>query len=128
MNDRNDSRGQLDKRLLQYAVRIIHVVQAMPKNIVGRHIGKQMLRSGTSPGANYREACGAESRADFIHKMQVVTKELRESDYWLCVTREAKLISAVRLESIIQEPNELIAMSVKSVVTAKRRLKDEQNS
>lgn len=112
MHDSGDSKGNLDKRLLVYAVRIIGVVHALPRNMIGRHIAKQVLRSGTSGGANYREACGAESRADFIHKMQIVVKELRETDYWLSVTREAKLLSAKRLENLLQETNELIAMSV----------------
>jgi four helix bundle protein len=126
MNGNSDAARQLDKRLLLYAVRIIGVVHALPKNMIGAHVAKQILRSGTSGGANYREACGAESRSDFIHKMQIVVKELRETDYWLSVTREAKLLPAKRLESILQETNELIAMSVSSVVTAKGRLQDAQ--
>ncbi len=127
MYDAANSKGNMDKRLLAYAVRIIGVVHALPRNLVGRHIAKQVLRSGTSCGANYREACGAESRADFVHKMQIVLKELRETDYWLSLTREAKLLPAKRLESILQETNELIAMSVSSVVTAKGRAANAQD-
>jgi four helix bundle protein len=127
MNGGSDSRGELDKRLLLYAVRIIGVVHALPKSMIGAHVAKQIPRSGTSGGANYREACGAESRADFVHKMQIVVKELRETEYWLRVSREAKLLPAKRLENLLQETNELIAMSVSSVVTAKGRAANEQD-
>ena len=111
----------LEGRLLDYAVRIISVSRAFPKNVVGQHIGKQMLRSGTSAGANYQEANGAESIADFIHKMQLVLKELRETDYWLKVVEKANLLTSARLADILQESDELIAMTVASVVTARSR-------
>ena len=119
--------GMLDQRLLKYAVRIIAVAQALPRNMAGLHIANQMLRSGTSAGANYREARGSESRADFIHKLQISLKELRETDYWLNVVKEARLLPAHRLENVLQESNELIAMTVKSIVTAKGRTRDAQN-
>lgn len=76
-------RQDLGKRLLEYAARIIKVVESLPKMLVGKRIGDQLLRSGTSAGANYEEAQGAESKSDFIHKLQVALKELRESNYWL---------------------------------------------
>ena len=76
-------RNDLSERLLGFAAEIVRLVVDLRKSSVGRHISNQLTRSGTSPGANYEEACGAESRAGFIHKMQIVLKELRESGYWL---------------------------------------------
>ncbi len=73
----------LSERLLDFAVRIIKLVNALPKTVIGKHIGGQVIRSGTSPGANYEEACGAESRSDFTHKLSIVLKELKESRFWL---------------------------------------------
>lgn len=72
---------QLTERLLDFTVRIIKLVNSLPKTPIGRHIGGQVLRSGTSPGSNYEEACGAESRSDFIHKLGIVLKELKETRF-----------------------------------------------
>ena len=116
-----NDKGMLEERLFEYAVRAIAVARALPKSDVGGHIGKQMLRSGTPAGANYQEAVGWESRNDFVHKMQIVLKELRETYYWLRVTKAVRLLPVKRLEDILQESNELIAMTVKSIVTAKGR-------
>ena len=110
---------QLRMRFLAFAVRIIHVSAALPKTEEGLHIRRQVLRSGTSAGANYQEACGAESRADFIHKMQIVLKELRETLYWLQVVRAAGMLPAVRMGGVTQESDELIAIVVRSLVTAR---------
>ena len=108
------------ERLQDVAVRVIRVANALSRNMVGRHIAQQVLRSGTSAGANYCEAQGAESRADFVHKMQVVVKELRETVFWLETSRRASLIASGRLEVLAKEINELIAIGVSSVVTAKK--------
>jgi four helix bundle protein len=75
----------LADRLLDFTVRIIKLVNALPKTAVGKNVGGQLLRSGTSPGSNYGESRGAESRADFIHKLGIVLKELKESRYWLWI-------------------------------------------
>lgn len=119
----NHDKGLLQDRLFDFSVRVIAVVQAMGKSDVPGHIRMQMLRSGTSAGANYEEAVAAESRRDFVHKMQIVLKELRETRFWMRITRAAKFPSAKRLAKIIQESDELIAMTVKSVVTAKKGTK-----
>jgi len=79
-------------RLLDFAVRVIKLIQALPKSVVGRHVGGQLVRSGTSSGSNYEEARGAESRADFIHKLAVSWKETRESWFWLRVIHRAELV------------------------------------
>ena len=92
----------------------------MNRTAAGRHVGGQLMRSATSAGANYEEACGAESRADFVHKMQVVLKELRESLYWLRLVRRSNLASASIAEPLLLEGDELARMVGKSVVTAKK--------
>jgi len=71
----------LTERLIDFAIRIIKLVNTLPKTSISKHIGGQLIRSGTSPGANYEEACGAESRSDFTHKLSIVLKELKESRY-----------------------------------------------
>ncbi len=80
-----------------------------------------MMRSATSSGANYEEACGAESKADFIHKMQLVLKELKESLYWLKLIRKSALMSDERVEPVLRETHELVNIIAKSVITAKNR-------
>jgi len=89
---------QLTERFLNFAAEIIKLAIKLNKTAVGCHIAGQLIRSTTSAGANYEEACGAESHADFIHKMQIVLKELRESFYWLRLIKKAILISDTNLE------------------------------
>ena len=84
-------------RLEDLAVRIIRVATALPKTAAGAHIAQQVLRAGTSPGANYAEAQGAESRNDFVHKMNIVVKELRETRFWLRIASKASLIAIGKL-------------------------------
>ena len=74
---------ELSERLLEFAARIGRVVDALPDTRMGRHVAGQLVRSGTSPAPNYEEGCAAESRADFIHKLSVSLKELRESRFWV---------------------------------------------
>ena len=120
-----NSQGMLEERLLDYAVRVIAVAQALPKSRIGAHIAGQIVRSGTSAGANYCEALGSESRKDFVHKMQITLKELRETEYWLRIIRKTALLPCRRLSRLMNESNELISMTVASVVTAKKRTKHE---
>src|SRR5437879_4966283 len=94
-------------RLLDFAVRGLRVVQALPKGQVGRHIAGQLLRCGTSAGSNYEEARASESRADFINKVGVSWKEVRESWYWLRLIHRSQLIKPTRVENLIQEATEL---------------------
>ena len=110
-------------RLLDYAARIVKVVDALPKTPVGRRIGDELLRSGTSVGAHYEEAQGGESHADFVHKLQVAVKELRESNYWLRLLLRTGTLPASRLTSILEESNQLRAMLSKAVATAKGKSK-----
>lgn len=111
----------LQERLIAFSGRVIEVVEALPKTGIGNHIRAQLLRCGTSPAANYGEAQSAESRSDFIHKIKIVLKELRETKVWLLMIEHASLIEPdARLVPIIQENDELIAIFVKSVETAKK--------
>ncbi len=113
----------VSERLLQYGVRVINVVESLPKTLVGRRIGDQLLRSGASVGAHYEEAQGAESREDFVHKLQIALKELRESNYWLRLLVKACKIPADRLSGLVDESNQLRAMLSKAVATTKGRAK-----
>ncbi len=114
-NDRKNS----SERLLDFGVSIVRLVKRLEKTYPGRYIGNQLMRSTTSSGANYEEACAAESKADFIHKMQVVLKELRESFYWLKLMKKSGIASNVDLQLSISEADELVRIVAKSVITAK---------
>ena len=114
----------LEERLIDFAVRIIRIAESLPKTKVGKHVAGQIIRCGTSPAPNYGEAQSAESRSDFIHKMKVALKELRETRVWLLIIVRAKLISpASKLESLINENNELISIFVASIETARKKTK-----
>ena len=117
-------RGPADKlqeRLTDFAVRIIKLADALPKTAVGRHISGQLLRSGTSPAPNYAEARNAESRADFIHKLKVVLKELNESRVWLEMIDRSKQIKSCRLAKVVDENQQLCKMINASITTSKTR-------
>ena len=124
MNESGNENGKGDEladRLLDFTVRIINLVNSLPKTPIGRHIEGQLIRSGTSPGSNYEESRGAESRADFIHKLGMVLKELKESRFWLRVIQRTEMISHRKVEPLIQECEELCAIIAKSIITAKRK-------
>lgn len=105
--------------MLDFAVAIMRICGRLSKTIFGRHIALQLFRASTSSGANYEEARGAESRADFVHKLQVVLKELRESLYWLRLISRAGLLPAADVAPLLDEANELTKILGKSVVTSK---------
>ena len=117
----------LEERLIDFAVRIIRTAESLPKTKAGNHIAGQLIRCGTSPAPNYGEAQSAESRSDFIHKMKVSLKELRETKVWLLMIVRANLIKPTsKLETLIKENNELISIFVTSIKTAKK--KDKKTS
>jgi four helix bundle protein len=123
-NEGDDKTCDLEDRLIDFAVRIISAAESLPKTRVANHIAGQLIRCGTSPAPNYGEAQSAESRADFIHKMKICLKELRETRVWLLMIVRAKLINPVsKLDSLIQENNELISIFVTSIRTAKNTKK-----
>jgi four helix bundle protein len=114
----------LEERLIDFAVRVIRTSESLPKTKIGNHISGQLIRSGTSPASNYGEAQSAESRADFIHKMRVALKELRETRIWLLIIMKAKLIKPVsKLDALLDENNQLISIFVTSISTAKQNKK-----
>jgi four helix bundle protein len=116
-----DRKFDIEERLIDFAVRIIRTAESLPKTKAGNHIAGQLTRCGTSPAPNYGEAQSAESIADFIHKMKICLKELRETRVWLLMIIKAHLIkSESKLKPLIDENNELISIFVKSIHTAKQ--------
>ena len=112
----------LEERLVEFAVATIDVVENLPGTKVGNHIATQLLRSGTSPAPNYGEAQGAESRKDFIHKMSLSLKELRETRVWLMIIKKKGLLSASFVAApVLAECEELIRIFAKSIITAESR-------
>jgi four helix bundle protein len=111
----------LEKRLIDFAVRIIDLVETLSNTRAGNHIAGQLVRCGTSPAPNYGEAQSAESRNDFIHKIKIVLKELRETKIWLLIIYRKRMAKSVsQTESLITECDELISIFVKSVKTAEK--------
>jgi len=125
MNDKKENKNRkydLEERLINFAVRIINIVEVLPNTRAGNHIAGQLIRCGSSPAPNYGEAQSAESRNDFIHKIKIVLKELRETNVWLNIIERKKLLadSSNNLHALIVECNELISIFVTSVKTAKK--------
>jgi four helix bundle protein len=110
----------LQKRTKSFALRIIRMYVALPKTTEAQVIGKQVLRSGTSVGASYREAMRARSRAEFISKIECGLQELEETTYWLELLVDSEIIPEERLKELRKEAEELIAILVSSVKTAKK--------
>ncbi len=108
----------MENRFIEFAARAGEVTNALPDTKLGRHIASQLVRSGTSPAPNYGEACAAESRADFVHKLGGVLKELRETRIWLKLAIRSKCLPAKRLDPLIVECSELMNIIGKSIVTA----------
>jgi four helix bundle protein len=113
------SEPDLKKRTKGFALRILKLVDALPKTTAGRALASQIVRSGTSVAANYRAACRAKSIADFIAKMGIVEEEADETLFWIELLEESALVSAAKLIAIKQEANELIAITVASIKTAR---------
>lgn len=109
----------LEDRLIDFAVRIGKVADALPDNRLGKHIADQIVRSGTSAAPNYAEGCAAESRRDFAHKLSIGLKELRETKTWLRIIRKADLLSARRLREVVDEADQLCAILSGSIHTSK---------
>ena len=114
---------QLEERLVNFAVRIIKLASNLPRTPAGKHIAGQILRSGTSPAPNYGEARGAESHADFVHKLRVVLKELNETRIWLRMIERSDMLRAELIIDIIGENTELCRIFTSSLKTACRATK-----
>jgi four helix bundle protein len=102
---------RLEERLIDFAVRIIILSANLPKTPAGTHVARQILRSGTSPAPNYGEARGAESRADFVHKLGIVLKELNETSIWLRIIERSQLLRKVLIKDLVSENSELCRIS-----------------
>lgn len=117
----NDKSGNLNQRTKEFALRIIRMYCALPKSTEAQVPGKQVLRSGTSVGAHYREATRARSDAEFISKLEGGLQELEETVYWLELLGESRIEAVEKLTELTQEAGELIAMFTASVKTVKNR-------
>src|SRR5215471_10338584 len=110
---------ELSDRLWKFAARIGKVVDALPDTRLGRHVAGQLVRCGTAPGPNYDEGCAAESRADFVHKLSIVLKELKETRGWLRFVIIAELLQEKKIATLLEEAEQLIRIVARSVITAK---------
>ena len=111
---------EFKKRTKAFGLRIIHLVESLPETRAGRVIGNQLLRAGTSVGANYRAACRAKSRADFISKMGTVEEEADGSLYWLEILVDSELVKQARVGSLMKEGDEILSIVVASINTSRR--------
>ena len=119
--EKGKRRFDLEERLLSFAVEAMTITEALPETRSGNHVAAQLIRCSTSPLANYAEAQSAESRADFIHKLKITLKELRETRVWLMlIQRKGICPRNINVDTAIAEVNQLISIFVKSIETAKR--------
>jgi len=107
------NKNEVEERLIDYAVNIIKLIKYMPTDLAGKTLSNQLIRSGTSPALNYGEAQSAESKKDFIHKIKIVLKKLRESYVSLKIILRSELINNRLLDFLLTETNELISIFVK---------------
>jgi four helix bundle protein len=120
-----NSGKDLKDRTKQFALRVIRLYRALPRNEEARVIGKQLLRSGTSIGANYRAACRGRSKAEFVAELGIVLEEADETVFWLELLQESDIMNVQSLAPLVQEARELTAIFVASVCTAKESQKTE---
>jgi four helix bundle protein len=118
---------QFDERYLVFGAAVLKLLPLLPQNKVGVHLGDQLFRSATSVGAHLQEARGAESRADFIHKMGMALKEAREAKYWLSLIDLAEVLPKGSMAALLKEAGELVAILSQSVITAKSRANGTSN-
>jgi four helix bundle protein len=116
----------LEDRLIDFAARAGKVVDALPDTKLGRHVAGQLVRCATSPAPNYAEACNAESRADFVHKVMIALKELRESRCWIRLIIRSELLPGVLLTDLLEESIQLARILGASVATAKGANRERQ--
>ena len=106
-------------RTMTFAIRVLNMVSAIPKDYSSQILSHQIVRSATSAGANYRAACRSKSRRDFVNKLKTVEEELDETIYWLEIIDESKIFPKERISPLISESDELLSIIVKSIQTAK---------
>jgi four helix bundle protein len=124
MQEKGKRTYDLEERLLQFSTNIIKLVEELPNTRTGNHVANQLLGSGTSPYANHAEAQAAESRNDFIHKLRICLKELRETKRWIMLIQRAALLNqAEKVDDALLESEELIKIFVQSIRTAESKRK-----
>ena len=116
----------LQERMTSFAVRIINMVDALPSSLSAQTIAHQVVRSGTSPSANYRAACIAKSDKDFLNKLKMVEEELDETSHWLELIIRCQMLKITRVEPLLQECKELLSIMVKSIVTVRTRINTDK--
>jgi len=119
--DRSSVPFDIKERTFLFGVRIVKLVNVLPRSIAGIEIGRQVIRSGTSIGANVEEADGAESKKDFIHKMSIARKEVRETRYWLRII-QISLLDNAEVADLIQESDQLVRILSRIIANAKKSL------
>ena len=120
------TKDDLRERMTVFAVRIVKMVDAMPQTVSGLAIARQIVRSGTSPSANYRAACLAKSDKDFINKLKMVEEELDETCHWLEIIMRSEMVKESRMKPLHQECCELLNIIAKSIVTTKTRMTSDE--
>ena len=116
------NKDELRERMTDFAVRIVKMVDSLPPSIAGNAIARQIVRSGTSPSANYRAACLAKSDKDFINKLKMVEEELDETCHWLDIIMRSQMMKESRMKPLHQECCELLNIIAKSIITTKTRI------
>ena len=122
------TKEDLKERLTIFAVRIVKMVDSMPNSISGTAIARQIVRSGTSPSANYRAACLAKSDKDFVNKLKMVEEELDETNHWINIIIRSGLMPSNRMDSLFHESQELLNIIAKTITSTKARMKAEEDS
>ena len=117
---------ELKDRTKQFAIRVVKLISRLPSSIEGQAIARQLIRSGTSVGANYRAACRGRSKAEFIAKLGIVEEEADESAFWMEIIIETGLLKKDLVEALLKEANELVAIMAASRKSAKKRLTQSQ--
>ena len=119
---------ELKERFKAFSIRIINMVDSMPNTISGRAITSQVVRSGTSPSANYRAACIGKSCKDFINKLKMVEEELDETGHWIDIIMSTGMLPENRVKELYQESQELLKITTSSILTMKQRLGSDNGS
>jgi len=118
-----ETKYDLEERLLEYAARVVRLVEKLPTTRAGNHVAGQLLRSGTSPLPNHGEAQAAESRKDFVHKLKICHKELKESRRWLRLVQRVPLLRPANVQPLVDETEELVRIFGASLRTARNNEK-----
>ncbi|MCR5780998.1 MAG: four helix bundle protein [Bacteroidaceae bacterium] len=119
--------NELKERFKEFSKRIIHLVDNLPHSNSANAIGKQIVRSGTSPGANYRAACIGKSEKDFLNKLKMVEEELDETTYWLELIMDVEMLPKVRVEPLYNESKELYRIIVSSIISTREYLSKKES-